>query len=117
MSRLIHLRRAHRALRDGELRVLGAMGGALALLRQGDGEAWVVALNAGDATETVWVDAPEARGEPRLEALGASGGTTAEGGAMAGSRLTVHRLGEGETGGGRLEIVLAPRDGLLAQVA
>lgn len=45
---LIALRRAHPALRTGRYRSLTAEGAAYAFLREGDGEALLVAVNAGD---------------------------------------------------------------------
>jgi len=66
----IWLRRGHRALRDGEFRVLGSHDGAVAYLRRAEPDAFVVACNAGDDVAQLCLDVPEAVGEPIIERLG-----------------------------------------------
>ena len=70
MRDCIWLRRGHRALRDGEFRVLGSHDGAVAYLRRADGVAFVVACNAGDDVVSLVLSVAEAAGEPRMEPLG-----------------------------------------------
>jgi glycosidase len=55
---LIGLRSEHRALRDGDLRVLAAHASTVVLLRSHGGRALVVAANAGDEGLTLTVDLP-----------------------------------------------------------
>lgn len=58
----VRLRRDHRCLRDGAFRVLGAEGPAMAYLRWDESEAFVVALNAGEADARLSFGLPEMAG-------------------------------------------------------
>jgi neopullulanase len=69
------LRRASPALRQGTLRVAGAAGGAIAFEREDEGERWLVALNASEASERLVTSVPGAGGR-RLEAVGLPGWPT-----------------------------------------
>ncbi len=59
---VIGLRKRHRALRDGGLRVLSAFGDQLAILRQADERSFVVATNAGDEEARAHLELPEGAG-------------------------------------------------------
>jgi neopullulanase len=65
---LIGLRRQHRALRDGDFRLLQASWNSVAYLRSHEGEAFVVAVNAGDEPHRLELDA--VAGEPTVELQG-----------------------------------------------
>lgn len=102
---LIGLRRRHQALRDGELAVVGATGGAFAMARRGAGERFVVATNA------------DAEGR-RLEVTLPEGWGPVEGGALV-------ELGEAmgddvgawcSTSDGRLRIGIPPRGGAIVRI-
>ena len=55
---VIGVRKRHRALRDGELRILAGDGDAFAMLRTGDGESFVVATNAGESDARLHLTLP-----------------------------------------------------------
>jgi cyclomaltodextrinase len=95
MRDCIWLRRSHRALRDGEFRVLGSSGGAMAYLRSDGREAFVVACNAGEEAAELTVSAPEAVGEPAIEPLGDGGGSRA--GAAGASAAWLPATGSGSS--------------------
>ena len=97
---LIGLRRRHRALRDGELRVLAAEGSVFAMLRHADGESFVVATNAGEDQARLIVTLPEGYGATDGVSVVTLGGLT--GGSARRRRGPADR---------QLELVLAPRAG------
>ena len=99
---VIGLRRRHRALRDGELRVLAAVGDVFAMLRQADGESFVVATNAGEEQAHLTVTLPEGYGTTEGASIVALGGLS--GGSVAGAE-------------GSLDLVLPPRTGTVVRLA
>jgi neopullulanase len=92
------LRRTHQALRDGEFRVLGATGGAIAYLRWDTDEWFLVATNAGEEPADLLVDLAEGRGQ--LESV-------------LGTGSAAWRDVDGVR---RLAIDLPPREGVLMRV-
>jgi neopullulanase len=65
---LIGLRRQHRALRDGDFRLLQASWNSVAYLRAHEAEVFVVAVNAGDEPHRLELDT--VAGEPTVELQG-----------------------------------------------
>ncbi len=59
---LIGLRKRHRALRDGELAIMGAEDGVFAMARRAAGERFIVATNADAAERRVHLSLPDAWG-------------------------------------------------------
>lgn len=108
----IALRRAHPCLRDtGTWQVAGAQGPAFAQLRQADDEAFVVALNAGDAPSSLTLSLPGLAGRQLTAKLWASGPKADAAGSasgVAGSPPTV-------APDGHLELSLPARDGVVLQ--
>ena len=102
---LIGLRRRHRALRDGGLRVLAAEGSVFAMLRHADGESFVVATNAGEEQARLVVTLPEGYGTTDGVSVVTIGGLT---GASAD--------GVGGPRDRQLELVLAPRAGAVVRL-
>ncbi|MCY7418872.1 MAG: alpha-amylase [Chloroflexi bacterium] len=76
---VIGLRRRHRALRDGELRVLATDGDTFAMLRHADGESFVVVTNAGEAASRLTLTLPDGYGTTEgasvVELAGSDGGS------------------------------------------
>ena len=72
---LVAARHEHRTLRRGSVRILSASGGAVAYLREADGEKAIVAVNAGPGRASLAV--PRAEGETyrALDLPGLPGGT------------------------------------------
>jgi cyclomaltodextrinase len=99
---LIGIRRRHRALRDGELRVLAAEGDVFAMLRQADGESFVVATNAGEEQAQLTVTLPEGYGRTEGASIVTLGGMA--GGSVAGAE-------------GSLDLVLPERTGIVVRLA
>jgi glycosidase len=99
---VIGLRRRHRALRDGELRVLAATRDAFAMLRHADGESFVVATNTGEEQAQLTVMLPEGYGATEGASIVALGTMTA--GSVAGAE-------------GSLDIVMPPRTGTVIRLA
>jgi cyclomaltodextrinase len=99
---LVGLRKRHRALRDGELRVLGTDGHAFTMLRSGDGESFVVATNAGDWEARLHVTLPDGYGTTEGASIISLGGM--DGG-------TVHGAA------GSMELALPPRTGTVIRLA
>jgi neopullulanase len=100
---LIGLRRRHAALRDGELRVLGASGGAFAMARRAADERFVVVTNADAAPRTLAVAMPEGWGaanDPEVVHAGDPDALTWPAGASA----------------DRLDLVVAPRSGAVLRL-
>jgi cyclomaltodextrinase / maltogenic alpha-amylase / neopullulanase len=99
---LIALRRGHRALRDGELRVSATAGDAIAFVRTHGAEVFVVAANAGVAAAGLSMDLPGAAGRPETASL--------TGWPAGPERIATW------TGPGRLEVRLPPRSGLVVRL-
>jgi glycosidase len=99
---LVWLRRRHRALRDGQFRWLGSSGGAIAYLRADEVDAFVVACNAGDASESLRLDVAGTDGEPAVEIQSGSGEATAT-------------VTAGEDGR-RLQVEVPAREGLVLRL-
>jgi cyclomaltodextrinase len=99
---VIGLRRRHRALRDGQLRVLAATGGAFAMLRHADGESFVVATNAGEEPAQLTVTLPEGYGTTEGASIVTLGGLA--GGSVDGAE-------------GSLDLVMPPRSGTVIRLA
>ncbi len=105
---LIALRRAHPALRADRLRVAGADGACMAIVRGGAddpsaaGETLVVVVNAGTAPQTIALELPELAGR-HLE-------PGAVAGLAAGTRVAV-------TGDGRAALSVPARAGFVLSVA
>ncbi len=102
---LIGLRRRHRALRDGDLRVLAAEGSVFVMLRHADGESFVVATNAGEEPAHMVVTLPEGYATPEAVSVVTLGGLT---GASADGVGVPHDR--------QLDLVLAPRAGAVVRV-
>jgi glycosidase len=100
---LAWLRRRHRALRDGQIRVLGSSGGTIAYLRADEVDAFLVACNAGDAAEALRLDVAGTDGEPAAEIRTDGGGSTA----------VTHTV---EGGGRWLQLEVPPRTGLVLRM-
>lgn len=77
MKEVIWLRRNHRALRDGDLRVVFAEGMRFAMLRHEGPEAFLVATNAGDEDGRLGIRLDDAHGDPVLVDLPGWEGATA----------------------------------------
>ncbi len=104
---LIGLRKRHRALRDGELRVLAAVGQTFAMLRTAEGQSFVVAANAAGSEAILDLTLPDDAGsadDASIIMLGALDGGQVHGGGRSLSLSlpartgTVVRLGSADPG-------------------
>ncbi len=97
---LIGLRRRHRALRDGDVRVIQAAGDTFAMLRHADGESFVVATNAGASAAHLTLALPD--GYPPI-------GTP--------EAVTIGGMCDGSVSvaAGSLELELSPRGGIVVR--
>ena len=77
MKEVIWLRRNHRALRDGTLRVVFAEGMRFAMLRTEGPEAFLVVANAGDEPGRIGIRLDDVHGDPILVELPGWEGATA----------------------------------------
>jgi neopullulanase len=100
---VIGLRRRHAALRDGELRVVGAAGGVFAMARRAAGERFIVVTNA------------DAEARPVALALPDGWGTADEATLIDLGEPTGARCAPGPAPD-RLELVVAPRSGALLRL-